>query len=41
VDAVFTQLKEGKDTATFGFTSALNNAGQDILGPIFTRMNPR
>jgi len=40
VDAVFAQLAEGKTTATFGFTEALSRAGQDVIEPIFQRMNP-
>jgi uncharacterized oxidoreductase len=39
VDAVFQQLAEGKTAATFGFTEALSQAGQDVVGPIFKRMN--
>ncbi|HWP08966.1 MAG TPA: SDR family NAD(P)-dependent oxidoreductase [Polyangiaceae bacterium] len=39
VDAVFAQLAEGKTTATFGFTEALSRAGQDVVEPIFKRMN--
>jgi len=39
VDAVFAQLAEEKTTATFGFTEALSRAGQDVIEPIFKRMN--
>jgi len=39
IEAVFAQLAEGKTTATFGFTEAMNNAGQDVLAPVFARMN--
>jgi uncharacterized oxidoreductase len=41
VDAVFAELDAGKITATFGFTEAVSNAGQEVLQPIFSRMNPR
>jgi uncharacterized oxidoreductase len=39
IDAVFAQLAQGKTTATFGFTEALSRAGQDVVEPIFKRMN--
>ena len=37
--AVFTQLAAGKTAATFGFMDALSRAGQDVVEPIFKRMN--
>jgi uncharacterized oxidoreductase len=40
VDAAFAQLAEGKTTTTFGFTEQLSRAGQDVIEPIFKRMNP-
>jgi uncharacterized oxidoreductase len=39
VDAVFEQLAAGKTAATFGFTEALSQAGQEVVAPIFKRMN--
>jgi len=39
VDAVFAQLAAGKPEATFAFTEALSRAGQDVIQPIFSRMN--
>lgn len=39
IDSVFTQLAAGKTTATFAFTETLSRAGQDIVEPIFKRMN--
>jgi len=36
---VFTQLAAGKTAATFGFMDALSRAGQDVVEPIFKRMN--
>ena len=39
IEAVFAQLAEGKTTATFGFTEALSRAGQEVVEPIFKRMN--
>jgi uncharacterized oxidoreductase len=40
IDAIFAQLREGKAELTFGFSDAVSRAGQDILQPIFARMNP-
>ncbi len=40
IESIFVQLKEGKTNLTFGFTEALNNAGQDVFQPIFARLNP-
>lgn len=40
VDAVFAQLAEGKTSVTFGHTEALSRAGQEVLEPVFKRMNP-
>ena len=39
IDAVFSQLKEGKNELTFGFTGAMSQAGQDVFRPAFQRMN--
>jgi uncharacterized oxidoreductase len=39
VDAVFQQLAAGKTDVTFGFTEALSRAGQEVVEPIFKRMN--
>jgi uncharacterized oxidoreductase len=39
IDAVFEQLAQGKLAATYGFTEAMNNAGQEVFAPIFQRMN--
>jgi uncharacterized oxidoreductase len=40
IDAVFKQLGEGKTEVTFGFSEAVSRAGQEVLQPIFARMNP-
>jgi len=40
IEAVFTQLAQGKTSVTYGFTEALSHAGDDVLGPIFNRLNP-
>lgn len=40
VDAVFTQLKEGKTELTFGFSEAMSKAGPEELTNAFNRMNP-
>ncbi|MDH4090342.1 MAG: SDR family NAD(P)-dependent oxidoreductase [Cyclobacteriaceae bacterium] len=39
VDVVFTQLKEGKTTLTFGFSENMVKAGPDDLQKTFERMN--
>lgn len=39
IDAVFTQLKEGKTEITFGFSEAIANAGPEELKKAFERMN--
>ncbi|MEO7488175.1 MAG: SDR family NAD(P)-dependent oxidoreductase, partial [Ferruginibacter sp.] len=39
IDAIFVQLKEGKTQLTFGFTDIAIKAGQEVLQPIFTRIN--
>jgi uncharacterized oxidoreductase len=41
VDAVFEQLRAGKTTVTYGFSESLSHAGEDVLGPVFARMNQR
>jgi uncharacterized oxidoreductase len=40
IDAIFTQLKEGKQELTFGFSEAMTKAGPAELKQAFTRMNP-
>jgi uncharacterized oxidoreductase len=37
--SIFDQLKEGKMELTFGFTEALSKAGQEVIQPIFARLN--
>lgn len=39
VDAVFEQLAQGKTACTYQTTELLNNAGQDVFGAVFARMN--
>ena len=39
IASIFAQLKEGKIALTFGFTEALSQAGQEVIGPIFKRLN--
>ena len=39
VDSIFTQLQEGKTELTYGFSETASKAGQEILQPIFTRIN--
>lgn len=40
VEAVFTQLKEGKTELTFGFSEVMANAGPAEITAAFNRMNP-
>jgi len=40
IDAIFAQLREGKSELTFGFSETVSRAGQDVLQPVFARMNP-
>ena len=40
IDAIFTQLAEGKQELTFGFSEAMSKAGPAELKQAFTRMNP-
>ena len=40
IEAIFTQLKEGKTQLTFGFTEAISTAGQDVFKAAFDRINP-
>jgi uncharacterized oxidoreductase len=40
IEAIFEQLHSGKKALTFGFTGQLSEAGQDVIRPIFARMNP-
>jgi uncharacterized oxidoreductase len=40
IEAIFEQLHAGKQALTFGFTGMLSEAGQDVIRPIFARMNP-
>ena len=39
IEAIFAQLKEGKTELTFGFTEAISKAGQEVVKPIFERIN--
>ena len=39
IEAIFAQLKEGKTELTFGFSETGSKAGQEVLKPIFVRMN--
>jgi uncharacterized oxidoreductase len=39
VEAVFAALADGKSQATFGFTEALSQAGQEVIQPIFAKLN--
>ena len=39
IEAVFTQLKEGKTEITFGFSEAMSKAGPEDLQKAFARMN--
>src|SRR5438270_662570 len=39
IEAIFSQLKEGKTEVTFGFSETVSKAGQEILEPTFARMN--
>ena len=39
IESVFGQLKEGKTELTFGFTESSSKAGQEILLPVFKKMN--
>ncbi|RYY41647.1 MAG: SDR family NAD(P)-dependent oxidoreductase [Chitinophagaceae bacterium] len=40
IDAIFAQLKEGKNELTFGFSEAMRTAGPEQLQAAFARMNP-
>ncbi len=39
IETIFAQLKEGKTELTFGFSETVSKAGQEVLQPIFARMN--
>jgi uncharacterized oxidoreductase len=39
IEAIFSQLKEGKTEVAFGFSETVSKAGQEILEPTFARMN--
>lgn len=39
VEVVFAALAEGKNQATFGFSEALSKAGQEVVQPIFAKLN--
>lgn len=39
IETIFAQLKEGKTELTFGFSETISKAGQEVLQPIFARMN--
>lgn len=40
INSAFAQLKEGKDTVTFGFSEAMINAGPAEQKAAFSKMNP-
>jgi uncharacterized oxidoreductase len=40
IEAIFNQLKEGKNTATFGFSEVVSKANPVALEEIFKKMNP-
>jgi uncharacterized oxidoreductase len=40
IESIFAQLKEGKTCLTYQFTEAVSKAGEEILNPVFERMNP-
>jgi uncharacterized oxidoreductase len=40
IDAIFEQLKEGKQELTFGFSEAMRNASPDVITATFAKMNP-
>jgi uncharacterized oxidoreductase len=40
IESIFKQLQEGKTALTFGFTETISKAGQEIIQPIFDRLNP-
>ncbi len=40
IDSIFEQLKQGKTELTFGFTETVARAGEEVLRPVFERMNP-
>jgi uncharacterized oxidoreductase len=39
ITAIFEQLKKDETTLTFGFSETASKAGQEVLQPIFARMN--
>ena len=39
IEAIFKQLIEGKDELTFSFSETVSKAGQDVLKPVFEKMN--
>lgn len=39
IEAIFEQLIEGKDELTFSFSETVSKAGQDVLKPVFEKMN--
>jgi uncharacterized oxidoreductase len=40
IESIFTQLKEGKNELTFGFSEMLAKASPDVVNATFKRMNP-
>lgn len=40
VDAIFNQIKEGKDELTFGFSEGRVKANNETIGEYFKRLNP-
>lgn len=39
IEAIFTQLKNGDTELSFGFSQVVSKAGQDVLQPLFAKMN--
>jgi uncharacterized oxidoreductase len=40
IESIFSQLKEGKNELTFGFSEMLSKASPDVVNATFKRMNP-
>lgn len=40
IEAIFTQLEQGKEELTFGFSEAMTKAGPEELRSAFARLNP-
>lgn len=39
IDAIFIQLKEGRNQLTFGFTESIVHAGQEVFKQVFAKIN--